>query len=94
MSADHAPAPYYKVLVWLTFLTATEIIWAMPSVGIPRGMMISGLAIMAAIKAFLVALYYMHLKYEGKVLWGVIVFPCLLVIVMISGFLPDAIGYW
>ena len=92
MSADHEHPPYYKVLAWLTFLTIAEIIWAVA--GFPRGMLIGGLAVMAAIKAFMVALYYMHLKYEGKVLWGVILFPCLLVLIMICGFLPDAIHYW
>jgi cytochrome c oxidase subunit 4 len=91
--SDHAHAPYYKVLAWLTFLTIAEIVWAMPDL-MGRGMLIAGLAVMAGIKACLVALYYMHLKYEGKLLWGVILFPCLLVVVMIVGFLPDAVGYW
>ncbi len=94
MSAEHEHSPYYKILAWLTFLTISEIIWAMPNVGLPRGLMIGGLAVMAAIKVCLVALYYMHLKYEAKLLWGVILFPCLLVIIMISGFLPDAFHYW
>ena len=47
---------------------------------------------MAAAKAALVGLYYMHLKYEGKLLWLVALFPLTLVIVMIAGFLPDAIA--
>lgn len=98
MSAEthdaHAPAPYYKVLAWLTFLTIAEIVWALPSVGIGRMMLLFGLSIMASIKAILVLLYYMHMKYEGKLLWGVILFPCLLVIIMVVGLLPDAIGYY
>ncbi len=94
MSSDHANAPYYKVLAGLTFFTILEIIWALPSVGLGRGLLIGGLAIMAAIKAAMVGLYYMHLKWEGKVIWGVIAFPIVLVIVMISGLLWDAIGYY
>ena len=90
---DHAPAPYYKVLAWLTFFTIAEIVWAMPNVGIGRLMLVGGLAIMAATKVIMVLLYYMHLKYEGKLLWGVILFPCLLVVIMIVGLLPDALGY-
>lgn len=94
--SEHETAhhPYYKVLVWLTAFTIAEIVWALPHVGLPRGLLIGGLAVMAATKALLVGLYYMHLRYEGKLLWGVILFPCLLVVVMIVGLLPDAIGYY
>jgi caa(3)-type oxidase subunit IV len=51
-----------------------------------------GLGVMAAAKAALVGLYYMHLKYEGKLLWVVALFPLTLVVVMIAGFLPDAVA--
>ncbi len=87
--SDHANAPYYKILGWLTLLTLLEIFWAGWFVE-ARGLLVAGLALMAGIKAAMVALYYMHLKYEGKLLWAVIIFPLILVVVMISGFLPDA----
>jgi cytochrome c oxidase subunit 4 len=90
--SDHAPAPYYKVLVWLTVLTVAEIGWAMVFEDSARGILISGLAAMAAVKAALVGLYYMHLKYEGSMIWIAILFPLLLVVVMICGFLPDALA--
>jgi len=85
--------PYYKVFAWLTFFTIAEIIWSMPD-GMPRGMLIAGLGVMATIKAALVGMYYMHLKYESKVILTVICFPLILIVVMVSGLLPDAIGYW
>jgi cytochrome c oxidase subunit 4 len=91
---EHASHPYYKVLAWLAFLTAAEIIWALPQTGLGRGMLIVGLGIMATIKAALVGLYYMHLKYERKLLWAVILFPVLLAIVLVLGLLPDALGYY
>jgi len=52
-----------------------------------------GLSVMAGAKALLVAMYYMHLRYDSKVLWFVMAFPLLLVVVMVVGFLPDAVGY-
>jgi len=85
--------PYYKVFAWLTFFTIAEIVWAMPE-GMPRWLLIAGLGVMATIKAALVGLYYMHLKYEGRLIWTVIVFPVVLVGVMVAGLLPDAFGYW
>ncbi|NJN14397.1 MAG: hypothetical protein HC813_01775 [Planctomycetes bacterium] len=94
MSADHANAPYIKVLVGLTFFTVLEIIWALPSVGLGRGLLIGGLALMAGIKAAMVGLYYMHLKWEGRVIWGVIAFPIILVVVMVAGLIVDAFHYY
>jgi len=95
MSEEHAH-PYYKVLVWLTFFTILEIMWSVWFQDHPsgRGLLVAGLSLMAAIKAALVGMYYMHLKYEGKVLWCVIAFPLVLVVVMISGLIPDALHYW
>ncbi len=83
--------PYYKIFGILTVLTIAEILWVyvFPD---SRAMLAGGLGLMAAVKAALVALYYMHLKYEGKLLWVVALFPLVLVIVMISGFLPDALA--
>ena len=91
--SEHASHPYYKVLAWLTFLTILEIIWALPE-STPRFALIGGLALMAGVKAAMVGLFYMHMRYEGRLLWFVIAFPILLVGVMILGLLPDAVGYY
>ena len=93
MSAEQVSHPYYKVFAWLTALTIAEIAWGV-YVQEPRFLLIAGLSILAAIKAAMVGLYYMHLKYEGKVIWAVIIFPVILVGVMIAGLLPVAIGYY
>jgi cytochrome c oxidase subunit 4 len=93
MSEEQVSHPYYKVFAWLTALTIAEIAWGL-YVQEPRFLLIAGLSILAAIKAAMVGLYYMHLKYEGKVIWAVILFPVILVGVMIAGLLPDAIGYY
>ena len=72
MSTDHSHAPYMKIFVWLTVWTILELAIVMEGLGVPRGMAISGLAVMAAIKASLVGLYYMHLIHETKWLrWSV-----------------------
>ena len=83
--------PYYKVMAWLTVFTIAEILWA----GIShRAIMISGLCIMAGIKAALVGLYYMHLKYENRVIWMAITFPVVLIFVLVLGFSIDSFEYW
>ena len=83
--------PYYKIFGILTVLTVAEILWVFV-VPHSRAMLAGGLGLMAAAKAALVGLYYMHLKYEGKLLWVVALFPLLLVVIMIAGFLPDALA--
>ena len=92
MSEEHAAHPYYKVFAWLTFLTILELGWALMFKDASRALLASGLGIMATIKAAMVGLFYMHLKYEGKLLWAAILFPLVLVVVMISGLLPDALA--
>ena len=89
--SEHVDHPYYKVFAWLTAFTIGEVAWAVWLIEF-RYALIIGLGLMAAIKAALVGLYYMHLKYEGKLIWGAILFPLVLVLVMIAGFLPDALA--
>ena len=91
--SEHVEHPYYKVFGWLTVLTVAEIAWALvfPT---QRLLLVTGLGLMAAVKAALVGMYYMHLKYEGKIIWVVIAFPIVLVVVMIAGLLPDSFHYW
>jgi len=90
--SEHAEGshPYYKIFAVLTVLTILEIFWARWFQ--TRGMLAAGLSIMAAAKASLVGLYYMHLKYERHLLWLVALFPVALVIAMIAGLLPDAVA--
>jgi len=87
---------YYWIFGWLTAWTALELGWAswFGSPDDPRWLLLGGLGVMAAIKASLVGLYYMHLKWEGKLIWIAILSPVVLSAIMIIGLLPDAIGYW
>ena len=84
---------YYWIFAWLTLWTLLELGWASWFVD-KSVVLIIGLSAMAAIKASLVGLYYMHLKWETKPIWLIILFPIVLCIIMVSGLLPDAVGYW
>ena len=52
---------------WLAGFTAFEVAYS-TVIKPPKVMLISGLVVLAAIKAVLVALYFMHLKFERKAL--------------------------
>ena len=92
--SDHEHSPYLKIFAWLTIWTVLEIAIALEVLGLPRLVVVLGLGVMAAIKAALVGLYYMHLKYEGKLIWVIIFSPIVLLCILAVGFYWDAAGYY
>jgi len=84
----HAKRPYIKVFVALAVLTAVEV--AVARLGIfPKPVFISLLAILAGAKALLVALFYMHLRYDHTILAIIGGFPFFLAVVMALIILAD-----
>jgi cytochrome c oxidase subunit 4 len=83
-----ARAPYLHVWVALLILTVAEYIWARTLAG-SSGLLIAGLLTMAAVKAGLVGLYFMHVKFEGKWVYGLIVPAAFMAAVVILGLVPD-----
>ncbi|MEZ4299045.1 MAG: cytochrome C oxidase subunit IV family protein [Polyangiaceae bacterium] len=69
---DHEHKPnrkeYWVIFVALLVLTVLEVGIAQPSLGISKTLMRLGLVSMALAKAALVAMFYMHLKHETRVL--------------------------
>ena len=45
--------------------------------------------IVATIKASLVAIYFMHLKFEGKMIYAVLALPLILCSILVIGIVPD-----
>ena len=78
----HKPPPYYAVWVGLLVLTIAEFFYAFVST-IPKVWIVIGLMAMAFYKAFLVAAYYMHLKWEPKRLWVLVASPIPLIMILI-----------
>ena len=63
--------PNYMTIFWI-LLTVTVLEVGYSFLKVPRGVLITGLVALAVFKALLVALYFMHLKFERKSL-GIIV---------------------
>jgi cytochrome c oxidase subunit 4 len=83
-----AHAPYLKVWGALLVLTLMEYFYAKAMAG-SFGALVVGLVLMAGIKAALVALYFMHVKYEGKWIYGLMIPTAFLALVLVSGLMPD-----
>jgi cytochrome c oxidase subunit 4 len=51
--------------------------------------LVLGLLTLAAIKAVLVGLYFMHLRYEGKWVYLILLPAAFLAVVLVTGLIPD-----
>lgn len=73
--------PYMMVWAALFALTMMEVFYAF--LDIPKVYIAVGLIIMAFWKALLVALYYMHLRFEPRRLWVLAASPLPLVAILL-----------
>jgi len=64
-ATEHKHPNYIAVWIWLAVLTAVEVLVAILS-HLPRHLLILALLFLAIWKAVLVALYFMHLRFEPK----------------------------
>ncbi len=81
-AAEHKKPNYYMIWLYLAVLTAAEVGVAFIS-QIPKQVLILILLAMAVWKAVLVALYYMHLKFEPKRLWWIALSPLPLAVILV-----------
>jgi cytochrome c oxidase subunit 4 len=88
MSTEAHQEPNYMAVFWgLLVLTILEVgIFYLP---MERHFYVIALVILALTKAFLVAWYFMHLKFERWTLVFVTVIPLALAVDLFLGLLPD-----
>lgn len=80
--------PNYMRIFWILFvLTIVEV--AIAYMGLPKVLLISLLVVLAVWKAALVALHFMHLKFERKTLAWIALSPFVLCVFLILMLLPD-----
>ena len=78
--AVRAHPNYVGIWLWLLALTLAEV--AVIYLHLPRLVLISSLLTMALVKASLVAMYYMHLKFERILLTFIFTSPLILSVVL------------
>ena len=84
----HKAPNYYLIWVVLGVLTLAEVGVAFLS-GMPKQVLIIILVLLAIWKALLVAMYYMHLKFEPRKLWIVAVAPLPLAVILVMVILTE-----
>ncbi len=86
MSEAYAHPNYVKIWIWLLVLLALSV--AGPMLEIPTLTIITAFGI-AIVKAFLVAANYMHLKFEKKIIWFLLLMSICMLGVFFSDVAPD-----
>ncbi len=86
-STAHSQNNYIKIFILLSVLTVIEV--GLTFLGLPKMLLATLLVIFAVWKATLVAMHFMHLKFEKKTLTVVAIVPFILCVFLILMLLPD-----
>ena len=87
------PTPHHEVpyvLIFFALLVLTGVTVAIAFIPFPTELINVLLALTVAfIKGSLVALYFMHLKFEGKLIYMMVVVPLCLCVLIVCALIPD-----
>ncbi len=90
MTTEPLPAPHAKshptartyvmVFAWLAVMTVVEV--AVAAAPLPESIKVGILVVLAFIKAALVVLFYMHLRYDSFYYWIILLVPIFFVVLL------------
>ena len=87
------PMPHHRVnyvMIFLVLVVLTVVTVAVALHRFENEMMNLLLAMLvASVKAACVALYFMHLKFEGKLIYLILIVPLILCVILICALIPD-----
>jgi caa(3)-type oxidase subunit IV len=88
---DDHDVNYMPIFWWLLALTILEVAAGMPAAGPSYPQMLKGTLLigMAFTKAVLVAMYFMHLKFDKKALSFIAMTPLVLCVFIVLLLMPD-----
>lgn len=86
--AEYIEPSYVAIWIYLGVLTAIELLVAYSPLA--KALMVGLLIGLAFAKATMVAMYFMHLRFERLALAAIALCPVLLILTMAAGVLPDA----
>ena len=87
MAEHHREPNYWIILVWLAVLTIAEIaVVLIDPPTLTKGILLVGMALS---KAILVALYFMHLRFETSTLMVIVATPLIICTFLVFMLMPD-----
>ena len=87
-ATPHHPVNYLAIFITLVVLTVVTVGVAFLGIKQEWQKVLLALAI-ASVKASFVVLYFMHLKFEGKLIYLILIVPVTFCIVLVVSLLPD-----
>ncbi len=89
MSQTHPRPNYIAVWAWLVFLLVISLL----AVYLPfsQTVTVSLIFTVAVVKAFLVAVHFMHLRFESRWIHAIALVPVVLFIIMVVALVPDIV---
>lgn len=88
MTTAHAKPNYYVIFAALVAATALTVLASLHRFESEFVIILVALTI-ASIKAALVALFFMHLRWEGRLIYVIVLVPLLLSLILVTTLLPD-----
>lgn len=90
MKQSHAKSYRIYFIVWAALLVLTALTWAVSYAHL--GMLnVTVAMLIASVKASLVALFFMHLRYENRLVWTFALIPIGFLLLIIGGTLVDVL---
>ena len=86
---EHSHPPYMLIWVVLLVLTLAEVAMSLYMTNVSKVVLAVGLIFMAVWKAVLVAMYYMHLRYEPARLWILAISPLPLAVILVLAVITE-----
>ena len=86
---EHSHPPYMLIWVVLLVLTLAEVAMSLYMTNVSKVVLAVGLIFMAVWKAALVAMYYMHLRYEPARLWILAISPIPLAFILVLAVITE-----
>ncbi len=90
MSKERGSSYALYAVIWVALLVLTGTTVAVSYINLGMMNVVVALVI-ASVKAALVALFFMHLKYENRVVWGFALTPIYFLLLIIAGTLSDTL---
>ena len=86
---EHSHPPYILIWVVLLVLTLAEVAMSLYMTNVSKVVLAVGLIFMAVWKAVMVAMYYMHLRYEPARLWILAISPLPLAVILVLAVITE-----
>ena len=86
----HHAVNYYAIFATLVVLTAVTVGAAFLDIR-NEGIRVAVALAIAAVKASCVALFFMHLKFEGKLIYVIFIVPLILCVLLTVALIPDVL---